>query len=182
MRKSWSIPLDKKHNGQATGNGANGECNRTSSTIKHQPLLKKNVSINILNSSSLFQDIIHCLCKSYAILIPSLHDINHLCTILGNYLKSSHLFIRVATLRGLLVLLESCIKSNTTIGGLSEEILLLRTFISNYITRHGITDERCCFFFFCKESEINCFVSLNISAHYHIALSTPYSFGRSIFT
>lgn len=89
-----------------------------------------------------FQHIVYCLCKSYAVLIPSVHDVNHLCVILGNYLKSSHLFVRVAALKGLLLLLESCIKSNTTIGSLSEEILLLRTFIINYIKRHGIIEER----------------------------------------
>ncbi|XP_031632927.1 huntingtin [Contarinia nasturtii] len=89
------------------------------------------------------QHIAYCLCKSYAILIPSVQDINHLChpLVLGNYLKSSHLFVRTAALRGVLLIFESCIKSNTTIGSLSEEILLLRTFISNYITHHGLIEE-----------------------------------------
>lgn len=61
---------------------------------------------------------------------------------LRDYLKSSHLFVRVATLKGLLLLFESCIKSNTTIGSLSEEILLLRTFICSYIIQYGIVEER----------------------------------------
>lgn len=61
---------------------------------------------------------------------------------LRDYLKSSHLFVRIATLKGLLLLFESCIKSNTTIGSLSEEILMLRTFISSYITQYGIIEER----------------------------------------
>lgn len=88
------------------------------------------------------QHIIYCLCKSYAVLVPSMHDLNHLCTILSVYLKSSHLMIRLAALKGLILLFESCIKMNTTIGGLSEEILLLRTFIINYVSKYGITNER----------------------------------------
>lgn len=88
------------------------------------------------------QHIAYCLCRSYAILIPSLADLNSLCPMLREYLKSSHLFVRVAALKGLLLLFESCIKSNTTIGSLSEEILMLRTFISSYITQYGIVEER----------------------------------------
>lgn len=114
--------------------------------IAHQVIFynkKKTEKLLIQNKLTLFfQSIIYCLCKSYAILIPSLHDINFICTSLGNYLKSPHLYIQVAALRGLLLLFESCIKSNTTIGGLGEEILLLRTFIINYITRYGIAEER----------------------------------------
>lgn len=90
----------------------------------------------------MLQHIAYCLCRSYAILIPSLADLNHLCPMMRDYLKSSHLFVRIATLKGLLLLFESCIKSNTTIGSLSEEILLLRTFISSYITQYGIIEER----------------------------------------
>lgn len=88
------------------------------------------------------QHIAYCLCRSYAILIPSLADLSHLCPMLRDYLKSAHLFVRVATLKGLLLLFESCIKSNTTIGSLSEEIVMLRTFISSYITQYGIIEER----------------------------------------
>lgn len=98
--------------------------------------------MNIKYNCLFVQNIIYCLCKSYAILIPSVHDVNYLCVILGNYLKSAYLFTRIAALKGLLWLFESCIKSNTTIGGLSEEITLLQTFISNYITQHGIIEER----------------------------------------
>lgn len=59
-----------------------------------------------------------------------------------SYLKSTHLFVRTATLKGLLSLLECCVKTNTTIGGLSEELLNIRSVIVNYITKHGIIDER----------------------------------------
>lgn len=88
------------------------------------------------------QSIIYCLCRSYAVLVPSLSDLTHLCTIIQSYLKSTHLFVRNATLRGLLCLLESCVKTNTTIGGLSDELLLIRNIVINYITKYGIIEER----------------------------------------
>lgn len=65
---------------------------------------------------------------------------------INGYLKSNHLFVRIAALRGLLCLLESTAKTNTTIGGLSEEIMILRTLIIGYIRPHGIVEER--YFFF----------------------------------
>lgn len=89
-----------------------------------------------------FQHIIYCLCKSYAVLVPTITDLNNLYSLLTVYLKSSHLFVHVAALEGILCLFESCVKMNTTIGGLSEEISSLRTFIINYVTKHGIVEER----------------------------------------
>ncbi|KAH8250152.1 hypothetical protein KR026_006018, partial [Drosophila bipectinata] len=88
------------------------------------------------------QHIIYLLCRSQALLIPSLSELQTLCSLIGNiYLKSSHSFIRIATLQGLLCLLESCSKTNTTMGRLSEELALLRALIVGYINRHGIIDE-----------------------------------------
>lgn len=99
--------------------------------------------IEFVNTFSIYlQHIIYCLCKSHAILVPSMSELNHLCGIISTYLKSTHLFVRTATLKGLLCLLESSVKTNTTIGGLSEEILTLRTLIISYITKHGIIEER----------------------------------------
>lgn len=86
--------------------------------------------------------IVYCLCKSYSILVPSTSELNQLCAVINGYLKSNHLFVRTAALRGLLCLLESAAKTNTTIGGLSEEILMLRTLIIAYIRPHGIVEER----------------------------------------
>lgn len=74
--------------------------------------------------------------------MPSTSELNQLCTLINGYLKSNHLFVRTAALRGLLCLLESAAKTNTTIGGLSEEILMLRTLIIGYIRSHGIVEER----------------------------------------
>ncbi|XP_017062532.1 LOW QUALITY PROTEIN: uncharacterized protein LOC108102290 [Drosophila ficusphila] len=88
------------------------------------------------------QHIIYLLCRSQALLIPSLGELQVLCSLIGNiYLKSTHCFIRIATLQGLLCLLESCSKTNTTMGRLSEELALLRALIVGYINRHGIIDE-----------------------------------------
>lgn len=98
--------------------------------------------VNQLNASVIFQHIIYALCKSSAILVPSTSEINHLCNLLSDYLKSNHLFIRLAALRGLLCLLESMAKTNTTIGGPSEDILVLRTLIINYVNKNGIFDKR----------------------------------------
>ncbi|KAH8294827.1 hypothetical protein KR018_003480 [Drosophila ironensis] len=89
------------------------------------------------------QHIIYLLCRSQALLVPSLGELQTLCSLIGNvYLKSTHSFIRIATLQGLLCLLESCSKTNTTMGRLSEELALLRALIVGYINRHGIIDER----------------------------------------
>ncbi|XP_070143649.1 huntingtin isoform X3 [Drosophila kikkawai] len=88
------------------------------------------------------QHIIYLLCRSQALLIPSLGELQALCSLIGNvYLKSTHGFIRIATLQGLLCLLECCSKTNTTMGRMSEELTLLRALIVGYINRHGIIDE-----------------------------------------
>ncbi|XP_067624466.1 uncharacterized protein htt [Eurosta solidaginis] len=86
------------------------------------------------------QHLIYLLCKTQAMLIPTIGELQQLCQLIGNYLKSSHIFIRNATLAGLLCLLECCSKTNTTIGKLSEELALLRELIVGYINRHGIID------------------------------------------
>ncbi|XP_002137040.3 uncharacterized protein htt isoform X1 [Drosophila pseudoobscura] len=88
------------------------------------------------------QHIIYLLCRSQALLIPSLSELQALCSLIGNvYLKSTHCFIRIATLQGLICLLECCSKTNTAMGKLSEELALLRALIVGYINRHGIIDE-----------------------------------------
>ncbi|SPP80790.1 uncharacterized protein LOC117583609 isoform X1 [Drosophila guanche] len=88
------------------------------------------------------QHIIYLLCRSQALLIPSLGELQTLCALIGNvYLKSTHCFIRIATLQGLICLLECCSKTNTAMGKLSEELALLRALIVGYINRHGIIDE-----------------------------------------
>lgn len=91
----------------------------------------------------LSQHIIYLLCRTQALLIPSYGELQHLAALIGNvYLKSSHCFIRIAALEGLLCLLECCSRTNTAIGKLSDELTLLRDLIVGYINRHGIIDER----------------------------------------
>ncbi|KAL5284302.1 HTT family protein [Megaselia abdita] len=82
------------------------------------------------------QYIIYLLCKTQAILIPTLSEVKQLCSQITFYLKSSHIFIRNATLCGLLSLLECCTKTNTTIGKLSEELTALRDVSTAYINFH----------------------------------------------
>lgn len=87
------------------------------------------------------QHIIYLLCKMAALLVPTMAELTHLCTIIPTYLKSTQLYIRDATLHGLICLMECLVTTNTTMGGLSEELQLLRTIIVNYIVKHGIIDE-----------------------------------------
>ncbi|GAB0090643.1 huntingtin [Sergentomyia squamirostris] len=94
-----------------------------------------------LENTVVHQYIIYLLCKSHAILVPSLSDLTHLCSLIPTYLKSSHVFVRNATLNGLLCLLESSINTNTSIGALSEEISLLRNIAISYINKNGVIDE-----------------------------------------
>lgn len=91
----------------------------------------------------LLQHIIYLLCRTQALLMPSYAELQHLAALIGNvYLKSSHCFIRIAALQGLLCLLECCSRTNTAMGKLSDELSLLRDLIVGYINRHGIIDER----------------------------------------
>ncbi|XP_055525151.1 huntingtin [Wyeomyia smithii] len=87
------------------------------------------------------QYIIYLLCKMAALLVPTMAELSHLCSIIPTYLKSTQLYTRNATLSGLLALLECLVASNTTMGGLSEELQLVRNITVNYIVKHGIIDE-----------------------------------------
>lgn len=62
--------------------------------------------------------------------------------LISEYLKRNHLYVQTAALKGALCLLESVAKTNTTIGGVSEEIQILRNVIVSYVTKFGIVDER----------------------------------------
>uniref|UniRef100_A0A182RZC5 Huntingtin n=1 Tax=Anopheles funestus TaxID=62324 RepID=A0A182RZC5_ANOFN len=87
------------------------------------------------------QHIIYLLCRLAALLIPTMSDLTHLCTIIPTYLKSTQLYIRNTTLQGLICLLECLIKTNTSIGTMNDELHLLRNVIVNYIVKHGIIEE-----------------------------------------
>lgn len=88
------------------------------------------------------QHIVYGLCKSYAVLVPSLNDLQNLQPILQKYLANNQLFVRIATLQGLLTLFESIVKTNTTMGSLSDELVFMRAIIINYIKKHGIVFDR----------------------------------------
>uniref|UniRef100_A0A182NCJ2 Huntingtin n=1 Tax=Anopheles dirus TaxID=7168 RepID=A0A182NCJ2_9DIPT len=87
------------------------------------------------------QHIIYLLCRLAGLLVPPMADLTHLCTIIPTYLKSTQLYIRNATLQGLLCLLECLVKTNSAIGSMNDELLLLRNVIVNYIVKHGIIEE-----------------------------------------
>uniref|UniRef100_A0A1I8MSE8 Huntingtin-like n=1 Tax=Musca domestica TaxID=7370 RepID=A0A1I8MSE8_MUSDO len=87
------------------------------------------------------QYLIYLLCKTKGMLIPSHLEMLSLESLIKNYLKSSHLFVRCAALNGLLSLLESYSKTNTTIGRLSDELIRLKDIILSYIDKHGLIEE-----------------------------------------
>lgn len=87
------------------------------------------------------QYIVYLLCRSAAVLVPSLSDLQQIVPIINKYLGCNHMFVRNATLHGLLCLCESLIKTNTAIGTISDELKLLRTTIMNYTNKHGIVFE-----------------------------------------
>ncbi|XP_075150769.1 huntingtin isoform X2 [Haematobia irritans] len=87
------------------------------------------------------QHLIYLLCKTKGMLIPSHMEMLNLEALIKNYLKSSHLFVRCAALNGLLSLLESYAKTNTTIGRLSDELIRLKDIILSYIDKHGLIED-----------------------------------------
>uniref|UniRef100_A0A2M4B803 Huntingtin n=2 Tax=Anopheles marajoara TaxID=58244 RepID=A0A2M4B803_9DIPT len=87
------------------------------------------------------QHIIYLLCRLSALLVPSMAELTHLCTIIPSYLKSTQLYIRNATLQGLISLLECLVQTNSSIGSLNDELQLVRNITVNYIIKHGIIEE-----------------------------------------
>lgn len=87
------------------------------------------------------QYLVYLLCRSFAVLVPTLSDLQQIVPMINKYLGCNHMFVRNATLEGLLCLFESLIKANTTIGGISDELKLLRTTIANYVNKNGIVYE-----------------------------------------
>lgn len=86
--------------------------------------------------SNSHQYIVYLMCKTNAVLVPSTSDVNYLAqTVLNGYLKSKSQGILIAALKGLLVLFESCVLHNSSIGGLNDEIQQLRKVILVYVQR-----------------------------------------------
>lgn len=88
------------------------------------------------------QFIIYVLCRSSAVLVPSLSEIQQLVVIINKYLGCNQIFVRNACIEGLMCLFESLCKNNTTMGGMSDEMKVLRNCIINYTNRNGIVFDR----------------------------------------
>lgn len=83
--------------------------------------------------SNSHQYIAYLMCKTNAVLVPSTSEVHQLTqNILPGYLRSRSQRILTATLKGLLVMFESCILNNSSIGALNDEVLQLRKLIVNY--------------------------------------------------
>lgn len=87
------------------------------------------------------QYIVYLMCRSSAVIVLSLSELQQIIAIINKYLGCNHMFVRNATLHGLLCLCESLIKTNTAIGTISDELKLLRTTIVNYTSKNGIVYE-----------------------------------------
>jgi huntingtin len=88
------------------------------------------------------QYIVYMLCRSSAVLVPSLSELQQLQLIINKYLGCNQIFVRIAALHGLLSIFESLCKTNTTMGGMSDEMKMMRNCIINYTSRNGIVYER----------------------------------------
>lgn len=88
------------------------------------------------------QFIAYLLCRSAAILVPSMSELQQLQVIINKYLSCNQISVRNAALHGLLCLFESLCKTNTTMGGMSDEMKMLRNCIINYTSKNGIVFER----------------------------------------
>lgn len=94
------------------------------------------------DDSNSHQYIVYLMCKTNAVLVPSTSDVNNLTQqVLPGYLKSKSPTILTASLKGILVLFESCVLHNSSIGGLNDEIQQLRRLILGYADRCLATEE-----------------------------------------
>lgn len=94
------------------------------------------------DDSNSHQYIVYLMCKTNAVLVPSTSDVNNLTQqVLPGYLKSKSPTILTASLKGILVLFESCVLHNSSIGGLNDEIQQLRKLILGYADRCLATEE-----------------------------------------
>ncbi|CRL05136.1 CLUMA_CG018007, isoform A [Clunio marinus] len=87
------------------------------------------------------QHVVYLLCRSSAVLVPSLSELQQLQVIVNKYLGCTQIFVRNSALQGLLCLFESLCKTNTVMGGISDEMKLLRSCILNYTNKNGIVME-----------------------------------------
>lgn len=86
------------------------------------------------------QYIVLGVCKAAAVVIPDLEVYESVKRLLENSLKSGFLPERIASLHGMLYLLQSSAMSNTVIGGMSDELLLIHPIAIDYIQHHIIAN------------------------------------------
>lgn len=90
----------------------------------------------------LYQYIIIGTCKSVAVLTPDIETYEHVKKMLTISMKSGFLPARIASLHGILYLLQGSVISNTVIGGQSEEMQLIHPMAVEYIQNNIVTNTR----------------------------------------
>nr|CAI5834822.1 unnamed protein product [Callosobruchus analis] len=89
--------------------------------------------LHTVEDELLHQYLIAGICKAVAVLSPALEVYEQAKKMLSLYLKSPYLTSRIASLYGLLYILEGCKLSNITIGGMSEEMHVMVPLAVEYV-------------------------------------------------
>ncbi|CAH1990108.1 unnamed protein product [Acanthoscelides obtectus] len=89
--------------------------------------------LHTVEDELLHQYLITGICKAVAVLSPELEVYEQVKKMLTLYLKSPYLSSRIASLYGLLYILEGCKLSNITIGGMSEEMQVIVPLAVEYV-------------------------------------------------
>lgn len=84
----------------------------------------------------LHQYLVIGVCKATAVLTPDLETYDIVKKIVAQSLKSGFLPSKIASLHGVLYLLQSSVIGNTVIGGLSEETQLIHPLAIDYVQYH----------------------------------------------
>ncbi|KAJ8928269.1 hypothetical protein NQ314_019220 [Rhamnusium bicolor] len=89
--------------------------------------------LHAVEDELLHQYLIVGICKAVGVLNPDLETYEQVKKLLVQYLKSPYLSSRIASLHGLLYILEGCKLSNITIGGISDEMQLILPCAVEYV-------------------------------------------------
>ncbi|KAJ8914559.1 hypothetical protein NQ315_010023 [Exocentrus adspersus] len=89
--------------------------------------------LHAVEDELLHQYLIVGICKAVGVLTPDLETYEEVKKMLVQYLKSPYLSSRIASLHGLLYILEGCKLSNITIGGISDEMQLMLPCAVEYV-------------------------------------------------
>ncbi|XP_030750206.1 huntingtin isoform X2 [Sitophilus oryzae] len=91
---------------------------------------------HVVEDELIHQYLIVGICKAVAVLTPEIEIFEQTKKLLVQFLKSPFLSARISCLYGILYILEGCILSNTTIGGISEELQLILPCAVEYVQQH----------------------------------------------